>query len=85
MEGKPAPPESDGFTPEQRFFLAFAQIWAGSERPEYARMIVATNPHPLGRFRSNAPLSNMPAFAKAWGCSANSPMVRAETLRCRIW
>ncbi len=85
MEGKPAPPEIDGFTPEQRFFLAFAQIWAGSERPEYARMIVATNPHPLGRFRSNAPLSNMPAFAKAWGCSANSPMVRAETLRCRIW
>jgi putative endopeptidase len=51
MEGKPAPPEIDGFTPEQRLFLAFAQIWAGSERAEYARMIVATNPHPLNRFR----------------------------------
>lgn len=85
MEGKPAPAAIDGFTPEQRFFLAFAQIWAGSERPEYARMIVATNPHPLGRFRVNAPLSNTPAFAKAWGCSANSPMVRADSLRCRIW
>jgi putative endopeptidase len=85
MEGKSAPPEIDGFTPEQRFFLAFAQIWAGSERPEYARMIVATNPHPLNRFRANAPLSNMPSFAKTWGCSANSPMVRPEALRCRIW
>jgi putative endopeptidase len=85
MEGRPAPPEIDGFTPEQRFFLAFAQIWAGSERAEYARMIVATNPHPLNRFRTNGPLSNMPSFAKAWGCSENSPMPRAEALRCRIW
>ncbi|MGC1634182.1 MAG: M13 family metallopeptidase [Candidatus Acidiferrales bacterium] len=85
MEGKPAPPAIDGFTPEQRFFLAFAQIWAGNERPEFARMIVATNPHPLNRFRANAPLSNDPAFAKAWGCSAKSTMVRPESLRCRIW
>ncbi len=85
LEGKPAPAAIDGFTPEQRFFLAFAQIWSGSERAEYARMIVATNPHPLNRFRANAPLSNTPAFAKAWGCSANSAMVRPEALRCRIW
>jgi endothelin-converting enzyme/putative endopeptidase len=85
MEGKAPPPAIDEFTPEQRFFLAFAQIWAGSERVEYARMIVATNPHPLNRFRANGPLSNMPLFAKAWGCSANSAMVRPEALRCRIW
>jgi len=84
MEGKPAP-KIDGFTPEQRFFLAFAQIWAGSFRLEYARMIVATNPHPLGQYRVKGPLSNMPAFAKAWGCKADSPMVRKEELRCRIW
>ena len=85
LEGKPAPAAIDGFTPEQRFFLAFAQIWSGSERAEYARMIVATNPHPLNRFRANAPLSNTPAFAKAWGCGASSPMVRPEAVRCRIW
>jgi putative endopeptidase len=48
-------------------------------------MIVATNPHPLGRFRVKGPLSNMPAFAKAWSCKADSPMVRAEAQRCRIW
>jgi putative endopeptidase len=85
MQGQPAPAAIDGFTPEQRFFLGFAQIWAGSATPEFARMIVATNPHPLNQFRGNGPLSNMPSFAKAWGCSANSPMVRPETVRCRIW
>jgi putative endopeptidase len=85
FEGKPEPAKIDGFTPEQRFFLAFAQIWAGSFRPEYGRMIVATNPHPLGPYRVKGPLSNMPAFAKAWGCKADSPMVRKEELRCRIW
>jgi len=85
LEGKPTPPAIDGFTPDQRFFLAFAQIWAGSFRPEYGRMIVATNPHPLNNFRANGPVSNMPSFAKAWGCKADSPMVRPEVLRCRIW
>jgi len=85
FEGKPEPAKIDGFTPEQRFFLAFAQIWAGSFRPEYGRMIVATNPHPLGPYRVQGPLSNMPAFAKAWGCKADSSMVRKEELRCRIW
>jgi putative endopeptidase len=84
FEGK-APEKIDGFTAEQRYFIAFAQIWAGSNRPEYARMVVATNPHPLGRYRTDGPVSNMPAFAKAWGCKADSPMVRAEALRCRIW
>ena len=85
FEGKPAPEKIDGFTPEQRYFIAFAQIWAGSVRPEYARVLVATNLHPLGPFRTKGPVSNMPAFAKAWGCKADSPMVRAEALRCRIW
>src|SRR5579862_1569514 len=77
--------EIDGFTPDQRFFLAWAQIWAGSFRPEYARVIVNTNPHPLNNFRVNGPLSNMPQFAKAYGCKDGDPMVRAEDKRCRIW
>ncbi|HXN97428.1 MAG TPA: M13 family metallopeptidase [Candidatus Acidoferrales bacterium] len=79
------PEKIDGFTAEQRYFIAFAQIWAGSNRPEFARLMVATNPHPLGPYRTKGPVSNMPAFAKAWGCKADSPMVRAEALRCRIW
>ena len=85
LEGKPMPPPVDGFTEEQRFFLGFAQVWAGSYRPEAARLLVRTNEHPLGEYRTNGPLSNMPAFAKAFGCSAGSPMVRSDTLRCRIW
>jgi putative endopeptidase len=85
LEGKPAPPPIDGFTEEQRFFLGFAQIWAGSYRPEAARLQIKTNPHPLPQFRTNGPLSNTPAFATAFGCKPDSPMIRPEDLRCRIW
>ena len=74
-EGKSTKP-IDGFTPEQRFFLAWAQIWAANYRPEMARMRVHTDPHPLNPYRANGPLSNTPAFAKAWGCARDSPMVR---------
>jgi putative endopeptidase len=85
LEGKPAPGPIDGLTADQRFFVGYAEGWAASFRPEFARLIVNTNPHPLDRFRVLAPLSNMPQFAKAFHCSANSPMVRPEAQRCRIW
>ena len=85
LASKPHPATIDGFTPEQRFFLAFAQVWASNDRPEYARLIVNTNPHPLGRFRTIGPLSNMPSFAKAWHCSEGDAMVRPAADRCRIW
>ncbi|MFN2454998.1 MAG: M13-type metalloendopeptidase [Pyrinomonadaceae bacterium] len=81
MEGKPRPTNIDGFTPEQRFFLG----WAQAIRPEFARLLVNTDPHPLSRFRVNGPLSNMPAFAKAFGCKENEALVRAEKDRCQIW
>lgn len=85
IEGKPAPAAIDGFTADQRFFLGWAQVWAGNTRPELARMIVNTNPHPLDRYRVDAPMSNIPAFAKAFDCAANSKMVRPAPERCRIW
>ncbi|HEV2912472.1 MAG TPA: M13 family metallopeptidase [Pyrinomonadaceae bacterium] len=85
LEGKPRPPTINGFTPEQRFFLGWAQVWAQNIRPEAARLRVATDPHPLGRFRVNGPLSNMPAFAGAFGCKAGDPMVRPPEKRCQIW
>jgi predicted metalloendopeptidase len=85
LAGKPAPAPIDGFTAEQRFFLGWAQIWAANLRAEYARLIAKTDPHPLDQFRANGPLSNTPAFAKAFGCGAKSPMVRPEEQRCRIW
>jgi len=83
LAGKPRPPEKDGFTPEQRFFLGWAQVWGANERIEYARLMANTNPHPLPRFRGNGPLSNMAEFAKAFGCKKGEPMVRERT--CKIW
>lgn len=85
LHGEPGTSEVDGFTPDQLFFLAWAQIWAGSQRPEFERLQVNTNPHPLGRFRVNGPLSNIPAFDEAWGCKEGSSMVRPAGERCRIW
>ena len=85
LKGKPAPPPIDGFTAEQRFFISWGQIWAANLRPEYVRMLTKVDPHPLEKFRANGPLENTPAFAKAFGCSAKSPMVRPAAQRCRIW
>jgi putative endopeptidase len=85
LAGKPAPPEIDGFTADQRFFLGFAAHWAGNFRPERARLLAKTDPHPLNAFRVDGALSNMPIFAKAWGCAADSKMLRPEAIRCRIW
>ena len=75
----------DGFTPEQRFFLGYARGWATNVRPEFARLITKTNPHPLPKFRVNGPVSNMPEFAAAFSCKAGDPMVRTEKDRCQIW
>jgi putative endopeptidase len=83
LEGKPRPPEKDGFTPEQRFFLGWAQVWGANERLEYARLQTNTDPHPLARFRGNGPLSNMADFAKAFGCKKGDAMVREKV--CKIW
>src|SRR5882724_887478 len=82
--GKPGKP-IDGFMPEQRFFLGWAQVWASSIRPEEARRRVITDPHPLARFRVNGPLSNMPAFAAAFQCKVGDAMVRPPEQRCEIW
>jgi putative endopeptidase len=83
LEGKPRPAAIDGFTAEQRFFLGFAQVWAGSGRPEFERLQTNTDPHPLPRFRVNGTVSNMPQFSQAFGCKSGDPMARAD--RCQIW
>ncbi|HEV2175868.1 MAG TPA: M13 family metallopeptidase [Terriglobia bacterium] len=85
LAGKPRPPLIDSLTPEQRFFVSYAQIWAANDRPEFERLMVNLNPHPLDRFRAIAAPSNMPAFEKAFDCHAGDPMVRAENERCQIW
>lgn len=83
LEGKTRPAEIDGFTPEQRFFLGWAQVWAGKYTPEAERLQVETNTHSLPRWRVNGPLSNMPQFAKAFNCKSGQQMVRKDM--CEIW
>jgi putative endopeptidase len=85
LEGKPRPADIDGFTPEQRFFLGWAQVWAEKYTPESARLQAQSDPHPLSRFRVNGPLSNMPEFAEAFQCKAGDAMVRPAEERCQIW
>jgi predicted metalloendopeptidase len=83
LEGKPEPAKIDGLTADQRFFVANSRIWATNHRPEFARLIVQTNEHPLGQFRSVGTVSNMPEFARAFGCGSGAAMVRQP--RCQIW
>jgi putative endopeptidase len=73
----------DGFTPEQRYFLSFAQIWCESQTPEILRVRAQTDPHSPGRFRVNGVVRNMPEFQKAFACKAGQPMVNANA--CRAW
>jgi endothelin-converting enzyme/putative endopeptidase len=78
-------PKQDGFTTEQRFFLAFGQIWCTNETEEVERLRLQTDPHSLPQFRVNGVVSNMPEFQKAFGCKPNAPMVRGEARACRTW
>jgi len=82
IEGK-RPKDIDGFTPEQRFFLGWAQVWGTNQRAEAARLQTNTDPHPLARFRGNGPISNLEVFAKAFGCKKGDAMVREKS--CKIW
>jgi len=73
----------DGVTALQRFFLSYANVWCSNLRPELMRTILLTNPHPLDKYRVNNVVSNMPEFAKAFGCHKGQAMVRENA--CRVW
>jgi endothelin-converting enzyme/putative endopeptidase len=76
-------PTTDGLTPQQRFFVAWGQIWCQNITDQAARLQALTNPHSLGRYRVNGVVQNMPEFQKAFGCTAGQPMVSANA--CRVW
>jgi len=80
-----ARPLIDGFTPEQRFFLANAQEWSELDRPAYARTLVQTDEHSSPQWRVETPVSNMPEFAQAFHCQASDLLVRADSGRAQIW
>jgi endothelin-converting enzyme/putative endopeptidase len=72
-----------GFTPDQRFFIGFAQWACENQRPENLRANAITNPHSPGKYRINGIVSDLPQFQKAFNCPADSPMVRSKA--CQVW
>jgi putative endopeptidase len=75
----------DGFTPEQRFFISFAQVWRTNIREAEARRLVTVDPHSPGRFRAFGPLVNYQQFFDAFDIKPGDPMWRAPELRARVW
>jgi putative endopeptidase len=75
----------DGFTPEQRFYLGWAQVWRRNWTDAALKLQVNTGPHAPGKFRVNGPLSNLPTFKAAFGCKDGDPMVRPQATRVAIW
>ena len=82
LAGKPRT-KVDGLSPEQRFFLGFANVWCQNATEESSRQLAQTDPHSPGAFRVLGSVSNMPEFALAFGCKAGQPMVRENA--CRAW
>jgi putative endopeptidase len=83
--GRQGDPEEKvaGLTPDQLFFVSFAQTWCTVASPEFERLRATVDPHSPPRFRIQGPLSNFPAFAKAFGCAEGTPMNPKN--KCEIW
>lgn len=85
LRGKPTPPKIDGFTPEQRFFISWAQQWRTAYRDDAMRLQVARGPHAPGNFRAIGPLVNLPAFFAAFDIKEGDKMWKAPADRAKIW
>jgi endothelin-converting enzyme/putative endopeptidase len=75
--------EVDGYTPDQRFYISYGQIWCENETPQQTRLQALSNEHSDPKYRVNGVVSNSADFAKAFGCKAGSPMIRKPA--CRVW
>lgn len=75
----------DGFTPEQRFFLSWAQVWRANTRPEEMAQRIVTDPHSPNELRANGPLTNMPEFYKAFDVKPGDKMYREPQERAKVW
>ena len=85
-EGKKAPyadDKVDGFTPQQRFFITFAQVWCSNQTEQSLRVSAKTDPHSPGKFRTNGSVQNFDEFGKAFSCKQGTPMYPANS--CRVW
>ncbi len=75
----------DGFTPDQRFFLSWAQVWRSNILPEFAAQLIMTDPHSPGKYRCNGPVTNLDAWYKAFNIQPGDKMYKSETERIKIW
>ncbi len=75
----------DGFTPQQRFFLSWAQIWRNNTLPETSAQLIVTDPHSPGEHRANAPVTNIDAWYDAFNVKEGDKMYKAKDQRTRIW
>jgi putative endopeptidase len=75
----------EGLTPDQRFFVGFAQWACGNERPEDLRVRAITDAHSPPRYRVNGVVVNMPEFSKAYSCKAGTPMAKDPAKVCSVW
>jgi putative endopeptidase len=73
----------DGYTPAQRFFIAFGQVWCENKTEQAARIAAKTDPHSAGRFRTDGTVQNFDEFGKAFGCKVGQPMMPEKS--CRVW
>jgi predicted metalloendopeptidase len=87
LDKNPQAPEQkiDEFTPEQRFFLGWAQVWRANQREDDLRLRLNTDPHSPTHYRCNGPISNMPEFARAFNLPEDCPMMRPADKRVNIW
>jgi len=83
MGAKALKEKHGGYTPEQRFFYAYAGVWCQQYTEEAARMRANVDPHSPGRYRVNGVLGNSPEFRQAFGCKVGDRMVREQG--CRVW
>jgi putative endopeptidase len=75
--------KTDGYTPDQRFWIAYAQQWCTQTRPEQLRSQAQADPHAPDEYRTNSILQNLPEFAKSFNCKLPDKMVSAKP--CRVW
>ncbi|HEX4603603.1 MAG TPA: M13 family metallopeptidase [Candidatus Angelobacter sp.] len=75
----------DGLTPEQRFFIGFAQWDCSNDRDENLRLRAMTDPHSPSKYRINGVVVNMPDFANAFSCKAGQPMANPPEKVCKVW
>jgi len=80
---KPSTAEKDGYTPAQRFFIGFGQVWCQNQTEQVARVLAKTDPHSSGEWRTNGSVQNFDEFGKAFGCKVGQPMM--PTNSCRVW